>query len=59
MELVNRQIVHTVKLYNEDIALLSALLDGMDRLRLSHPDLWATFLQTGNDTFARLVSLID
>lgn len=59
MELVKRDVVHTVRLHHDDIVDLSALLEGMDRLRLAEPKTWDTFLKTGNDTFARLVSLVD
>jgi hypothetical protein len=59
MELVKRDIVHTIRVNGDDIIELGALLEGMDRLRLSHPDVWTAFLRDGNDTFARLVSLID
>lgn len=59
MELLRRQIVHTITLDDEDIALLGALDDGLDRVRLAQPELWERLLKPGAERFTRLVRLVE
>lgn len=58
MELVDRQIVITVKLTSGDATELAALLEGIDRVRLSYPNL-VPLLTVGYPTLVRLVGMVD
>lgn len=58
MELVDRQIVVTIRVTNGDATELAALLEGIDRVLLSHPEL-RSLLDVGVSTLGRLVQLVD
>lgn len=58
MQMVDRQIVITVQLTSVDATELAALLEGIDRVRLSHPQL-VPLLTTGYSTLEHLVRMVD